>query len=115
MATVEQVERAVATLLSRLGQLHPDVRSRYAAQRTVSCRVSDLGLVYVGRITDEGAVVLEQDGSQATGAEQVRLAVDSDDLVAMTDGHLGVPTALATGRLKVEASVLDLLRLRSLL
>jgi putative sterol carrier protein len=46
---------------------------------------------------------------------QVRLAASSDDLVALVSGDLTPPVAWATGRLTVEASVLDLLRLRSLL
>ena len=39
----------------------------------------------------------------------------SDDLIALLAGELSPPTAWATGRLKVEASVLDLLKLRTLL
>ena len=46
---------------------------------------------------------------------QVRLAATSDDLVALVAGALTPPAAWATGRLTVEASVLDLLRLRALL
>ena len=46
---------------------------------------------------------------------QVRLAASSDDLVALVAGDLTLGAAWATGRLVVEASVLDLLRLRSLL
>ena len=46
---------------------------------------------------------------------QVRLTVDSDDLVAMAYEELNPAKAWAAGRLKVEASVFDLLRLRRLL
>ncbi len=45
----------------------------------------------------------------------VRVTVTSDDLVALTQGRLNFGTALVSGRLKVDASVLNLLRLRSLL
>jgi putative sterol carrier protein len=39
----------------------------------------------------------------------------SDDLVALTDGQLNVASAWATGRLRVDASIKDMLRLRALL
>ncbi|KDN82466.1 hypothetical protein KCH_57590 [Kitasatospora cheerisanensis KCTC 2395] len=45
----------------------------------------------------------------------IRLTTTGDDLVALVDGRLPFPTAWATGRLKLDASFLDLLRLRSLL
>jgi hypothetical protein len=41
--------------------------------------------------------------------------VPSGRLVALVAGDLGLPAGWATGRLTVEASVLDLLRLRALL
>ena len=38
----------------------------------------------------------------------------SDDLVAMVDGRLKVPSAWASGRIKIGARKMDLLRLRSI-
>ena len=46
---------------------------------------------------------------------QIRLTVSSDDLLAVTAGELPFASAWAAGRLKIEASVLDMIRLRSLL
>ena len=46
---------------------------------------------------------------------QVKLSANSDDLIALIEGRLSVPTAWATGKLKIDASMLDLLKLRSLL
>jgi putative sterol carrier protein len=48
-------------------------------------------------------------------AAQVRLTVNSDDLVALAADELHVAKAWATGRLKIEASLGDLLRLRKIL
>ncbi len=45
----------------------------------------------------------------------MRLAAASDDLLALVDGELSPPMAWATGRLKVQASPLDLLKLRALI
>lgn len=119
MATLEECERAVQDLADRLAEVDPALRSRYAADRTVACHVPDLGFVFLGRVDAEGLQDLhtepDGDGSVDKGDAQVRLATSSDDLVALLEGRLAVPTAWATGRLKVEASMLDLLKLRSLL
>jgi len=49
------------------------------------------------------------------GRAQIRLTVDSDDLIAITEGELNFAAAWATGRLRIDANPLDLIRLRSLL
>ena len=41
--------------------------------------------------------------------------MSSDDLVALTDGHLHFGKAWASGRLKLEAGLRDLLRLRKII
>jgi predicted lipid carrier protein YhbT len=119
VASLEECERAVQDLAERLAEMDPELRGRYAADRTVACHVPDLGFVFLGRVDADGLqdVHTAPDGSSDVdkGDAQVRLATSSDDLVALLEGRLPVPTAWATGRLKVEASVLDLLKLRSLL
>jgi hypothetical protein len=44
----------------------------------------------------------------------IRLTMSSDDLVALTDGRLSFGPAWASGRIKLEAGLRDLLRLRKL-
>lgn len=112
MATIEQVWATVHGLVARLGALEPEVRRKYIAERTVSCRLSDLDVVFVGRLCDDG--LLDVHTEQADRA-QVRLACSSDDLIALAEGRLAAPTALATGRLRVQAGPLDLLKLRQLI
>ncbi len=112
MATPREVEAAVRSLVERLAEVEFDVRRRYCVDRTVSCRVSDLDVVWSGRLCDDGLRDLTSAGADRA---QVRLAVNSDDLVALSDGRLAVPSAWATGRLRVQANPMDLLRLRSLL
>lgn len=112
MVTPEEVEAAVRRLVGLLASVDPEVRARLSADRTVSCRLPDLDLVWSGRLCNEGLMdVTDGDAARA----QVRVSVDSDDLVALVDGRLAVPLAMATGRLRVQASPLDLLRLRALL
>ena len=112
MATVKECERALSSLAQRLAEVDPDQRAKYAVERTVSCAVSDLGVVFTGRVDEDGLTGVQVGDNPSA---QVRLATSSDDLVALSEGRLGVPSAWASGRLKIEASVLDLLKLRSLL
>ena len=54
------------------------------------------------------------DGPDVARAD-IRLTMTSDDLVALTSGELSFGPAWATGRVKLEAGLRDLLRLRKLL
>ena len=113
MATLTEVERAVQGLLERLADVDPDVRRKYAVERTVACRVRDLDMVFCGSFDEEG--MLRELTVAERGDGQVKLSANSDDLIALIEGRLSVPTAWATGKLKIDASMLDLLKLRSLL
>ena len=116
MASQQECAAALQELASRVATVDPDLRRRHAVDRTVSCRVLDLGVVFSARVSDGSVVELEcRPEASAVTPASVRLAATSDDLVALVAGDLAPPVAWATGRLTVEASVLDLLRLRSLL
>jgi hypothetical protein len=54
------------------------------------------------------------DGAEVPRAD-IRLTMTSDDLVALTDGRLSFGSAWQDGRVKLEAGLRDLLRLRKLL
>lgn len=113
MATLEEARAALDRIATRLTDVDPDDLAKHVVERTISCRVPDLGLVFLTRLhpggLDEFQVVDSENGAQ------VRLTVDSDDLVALADDELGVAKAWASGRLKIEASLGDLLRLRKIL
>jgi hypothetical protein len=84
--------------------------------RSVSCRLTDLGQVVAGRMAlgtvhDLAAV---PDGPSVPKAD-IRLTMTSDDLLALTSGQLSFAPAWASGRVKLEAGLRDMLRLRSLL
>lgn len=116
MASLQECEIALQELAARFAAVDLDLRRKHAGDRTVSCRVPDLAVIFHVRLT-AGHVDDVQWRPEHTAAEpaQVRLAARSDDLVALVTGDLTPPVAWATGRLTIEASVLDLLRLRSLL
>lgn len=111
MASQAECEAALRTLVDALSALEPEVRRKYVVERTVSCRVTDLDVTWAAHLTEEGLVDLRTDAPKA----QVRLSVGSDDLVALVQGRLAVPTAVATGRVRVQASPFDLLRLSAFL
>jgi predicted lipid carrier protein YhbT len=109
-------DKALRSLVDLLARVPAEVRSRYVLDRTVSCRVLDLGMTWSARLTDEGIVDLRcEDSADEAAKAQVRVSVGSDDLLALIEGRLSIATALATGRVRVQASPLDMLRLTSLI
>lgn len=109
MATVEQCQQAVEALAA---SLKPQQGRGEGLSRTLSCTVPDLDVVFSGRLHD-GAV--EGLTTAPAPKAQVRLTANSDDLVALSTGALDGGTALKSKRLKVSASLGDMLKLRSLL
>jgi hypothetical protein len=115
VTTQAECEQAVRTFAERYAALDAETRNRHALARTLACRVPDLDVVFLARIDGDTIRDLRcHPGTDNDGA-QVRLATSSDDLVDLLHGRLTPAVAWATGRLKIEASVLDLLRLRTLL
>ena len=88
------------------------MRGKYVVDRSISCYLSDLDTAFSARLTHDG---LEDVSTGAQSNAQIRLTTTSDDFIALTEGKLAFPLAWATGRVRVDASVMDLLRLRSLL
>lgn len=112
MATVEESEAAMHKLAERMRSPEAaDVRGK-VLERSISCTLKDLGVTFGGDLREGGIENIRQvDGPSG----QIKLTTTSDDLVAMVDGRLNFAKAWTSGRLKVDASVFDLLKLRSLL
>lgn len=110
MATVEQCEQALHTLADRLADNDPS-RRKSGFDRSLTCTIRDLDVIFSGRLKDG---LLLNIGRASKGDAQVRLAMSSDDLVALVNGNLKMASAWATGRVKVEAGVRDLMKLRSI-
>jgi predicted lipid carrier protein YhbT len=112
MATIEECRAALERLSERLAGVGDEERKQHAFDRTLSCHVPDLGTTFSGRLEDGhivGITTTEQPKAQ------IRLTANSDDLVALTDGHLDFGRAWLGGKVKVEAGVRDMLKLRSML
>jgi len=92
-----------------------DVRSAAALDRSLSCRITDLDVTFVGRLRDGRIVVLDTVEGPPREKAEIRLAMTGDDLVAMVDGELHFAKAWGSGRVRLEAGLRDLIRLRRLL
>jgi len=112
MATTEQCRAALEHLASRLRSVDENERRQHAFDRTLSCHVPDLGVTFAGELHDGHILGITTEPALKA---QIRLTADSDDLVALTEGGLSFGQAWLAGRVKVEAGVRDLLKLRSML
>ncbi|MER5410794.1 alkyl sulfatase C-terminal domain-containing protein [Streptomyces sp. NPDC002769] len=115
MATTEECRAALDKLSDNLAGAEGDVRSAAALDRSLSCRVTDLDTTFVGRLKDGRIEVLDTIQGPPREKAQIRLTMSGDDLVAMVNGNLHFAKAWGSGRVKLEAGLLDLFRLRSLL
>ncbi|MBO0774958.1 MAG: hypothetical protein J2P34_01480 [Actinobacteria bacterium] len=114
MATAEECRAALEKLTARIAELDPERRAAHLADRAISCEVPDLGVTFITHLTPEGASpVTEVNGSGAQA--QIKFIAKSDDLLAVAADLGTFARAWLTGRVKVQASVSDLLRLRKLL
>lgn len=110
MASAQECREALERLAARSAERDPAQRKN-GFDRSLSCRVRDLDVVFTGRLEKGLLTGIEQGGSADA---QIRLIVASDDLVKLVDGELNTASAWATGRLKVVAGVRDMMRLRSI-
>lgn len=113
MASVEDCRKTLDGLAAALADVDADLRARHVPTRTVACRLVDLDVTFVGRIDEHGVHDVDETDEQEPEVD-VRLAMDSDELVALADGSDDFLHAWLRGRVQVSASMRDLLRLRSL-
>jgi predicted lipid carrier protein YhbT len=113
MATAEECRQALEDLTGQIADMDPSDRRAHLVDRVISCTVSDLGVTFVTEIGPDGASPVRQ--ANGYDEPQVRFTAKSDDLVALAEDPGTFARAWLSGRLKVEASIWDLLRLRKLL
>lgn len=110
MATVEECEKAFHDLAGRLASADPAHRKKARFDRSLSCTLKDLGVVFAGQLRDGDLKDIRQvDKAEA----QVRMSMTSDDLIALVNGELGMASAWTSGRIRIDASIRDLLKLRN--
>lgn len=114
MATAEQCKVALETLTSRISEMDAKDRASHLLDRTLSCRIPDLGVTFLTRLGPHGADPVTE-ANHDDPAAQVRFTANSDDVVAIAADPRSFARAWLTGRLKVQGSLLDLLHLRKLM
>jgi putative sterol carrier protein len=111
MATVEECRQALDKLAARLDR-NAETRGKLDLDRTLACRVPDLGTAFHGRL-EGGRLVDITDGDDPKA--KIALIANSDDLLALIAGRLDITRAIASRQIQVKANPFDLLKLRKLL
>jgi predicted lipid carrier protein YhbT len=114
MATAQECQAALESLTARIAQMDAKERAANLANRTLSCRVTDLGVTFMTTLGADGAGAVREVDAGAPAA-QIRFSADSDEVLAVAADPGSFARAWLTGKLKVEGNMLDLLRLRKLL
>ncbi len=113
MNSAEECREALQKLAGRLAELNPGDRDSYFGNRSMSVTIPDLGITYA---TDLGA---EDDQVHEVGPDDpladIRLTANSDEVVSLAESPMNIARAWMAGRVKIEASMKDLFRLRRLL
>jgi alkyl sulfatase BDS1-like metallo-beta-lactamase superfamily hydrolase len=109
VATIEECAAALDEFAAKLGGMDDSSRELV---RTVSLKVPDLDVTFHGTLRRG---VLEDVTTEPRDRAQIRLTIGSEDLLALVAGDLNFASAWARGRVKLEASFGDLLKLRKLL
>jgi hypothetical protein len=112
VATVEEVEEVLGELLERLGEVDPNTRAIMPSRRTIEARCPDLDYVRYAEWRDGKLVVLDDPPPRRP---DIRVSVRSDDLLAIASGELPFGRAYAANKVRLDASMTDLLRLRAVL
>jgi predicted lipid carrier protein YhbT len=116
MSSIDACLEGIALANERILARSPDRRRELIRERTVRVVVPDLETAFDMRLTVDGLTDVTPRPLEATAAEpQVRVTVSSDDLVELAADRLDPARALFSRRLRVDASLSDLIRMRRLL
>jgi hypothetical protein len=113
MHSAEECRTALQKLAGRLSELSPAERDQYFGNRTMSVAIPDLGVTFVTRLGSGDDPVRE--AAPGEPPADIRLTAKSDEVVALAGQPMNIARAWMSGRIKIEASVKDLFRLRRLL
>jgi SCP-2 sterol transfer family len=113
MTSADECRAALQKLAARLSELKPDEREQYFGNRTISVTVPDLGVTYVTLLGSGNDPV--RDAAPGDPPADIRLTANSDEVLSLAEQPMNIARAWMSGRVKIEASMKDLFRLRRLL
>lgn len=112
MATEDEVDAVLVELLARLGDVDDSMRALLPSSRIIEAQCPDLDYVRHAEWRDGEMKILD---SPPPRRPDIRISVRSDDLMAIVDGELPFVRAYAANKVRLDASMTDLLRLRAVL
>jgi hypothetical protein len=113
MNSAEECREALQKLAGRLAELSPADREQYFGNRSISVTIPDLGITYATKLGSGDDPVHEV--SPGDPPADIRLTANSDEVVALAQQPMNIARSWMTGKIKIEASMKDLFRLRRLL
>ena len=113
MKSAEECREALQKLAGRLSELNPEDRDEYFGNRSVSVTIPDLGVTFATNLGTGDNPVREVWPGEPPA--DIRLTADSDEVVSLAQSPMNIARAWMGGRVKIEASMKDLFRLRKLL
>ncbi len=113
MASAQECQQALQKLAVRLSDLSPEDRENYFGGRSISVTIPDIGVTYVTTLGSGNDPVREAAPDEPPA--DIRMTADSDEVVSLAESPMNIARAWVSGRVKIEASVKDLFRLRRLL
>jgi hypothetical protein len=113
MNSAEECRQALQKLASRLSEMSPADRDTYFANRTISVTIPDLGVTYATTLGSGNDPVREVAPGEPPA--DIRLTANSDEVLSLAQSPMNIARSWVAGRVKVEASMKDLFRLRRLL
>jgi hypothetical protein len=109
VTSTQEVGTALSELADRLHAVDPELRrALLPSPRTVEAHFTDLGVSFYSRLED-GVLGPIEPGTPDQAAD-IRLIGTSADLLALANGDMRFRAAYVSGRVKVEASLADMLR-----
>ena len=114
MASAQECRDALDKLAGRLTEMSPKDRASYFGNRSMSVEVTDLGITFLTRFTDTGVDPIREAVPDDPPAD-IRLAAVSDDVLHLAESPANIARMWVSGKVKVHASMRDLLSLRKLL
>ena len=113
MTSAEECRAALQKLAGRLSELSPAERDQYFGNRKISVTIPDLDVTFVTVLGTGNDPVREAVPGEPPA--DIRMTAKSDEVVALAEQPMNIARAWMTGRIKIEASMKDLFRLRRLL
>jgi hypothetical protein len=114
MTTAEQCREALQKLAGRLTEISPGERADYFGNRTMSCTIPDLGVTFRTHLGTESSEPVREQTPEDPPAD-IRITASSEDVLSLSDSPMNIARMWLAGKVKIEASMKDLFRLRKLL